>query len=519
MNITLEMFLGKLKNFSFKTDLLNNSSVVINAIKILPNNLSFIEKNILYIDNMSRLNKILPFIPSDIMVNILIVEDTTYDESTIPSNLNIILLNSDIKLAELYSEITDICLSQLIGKNTINLLNALLEEKGIQNIIKTAYKLIGNPIIISDLSHKVLAYIPDTDFGDSLWNEIVRTGYKTYSFIMDANADRLFDRIKNSEMPFIYRSDDFTKIYAKISIGKKMIGYITVAEKLKSFGVEDIKTTDILCNIICQEMQKDKFYNQPKGQIFEFFITDLLENNLQDNTIIEERMKYLNLEFQKNIYLITIRPKIDSSKISSISDIQKKDIDRYGESIIYNNDIVLLSSFEDSTMNPEEHLSGLYNRMSKGKMAVGISRRVDSLANIRKAYDQSLKAIEIGRKIYTEKNVYTYEDCAAYDFILSHSKKENLYDFCHPSILLLKEYDKQNNTDLMKTLYFYLLKDKKLKEISNILNIHRNTLTGRIDKIIEVIKLDLNNPDIEFHLLLTFKIMMLMNDDDFVLKV
>ena len=55
----------------------------------------------------------------------------------------------------------------------------------------------------------------------------------------------------------------------------------------------------------------------------------------------------------------------------------------------------------------------------------------------------------------------------------------------------LKNYDQQNNTSLLKTAISYFTNDMKKKQTSDNLFIHVNTLNARLERIEEVLNIDL----------------------------
>ena len=81
-----------------------------------------------------------------------------------------------------------------------------------------------------------------------------------------------------------------------------------------------------------------------------------------------------------------------------------------------------------------------------------------------------------------------------------------LASFIHPVLYRLKEYDQKTGNELFHTLEVYLQSFHNNKETANILCIHRNSLTYRMEKIAEVGKADFNDPNTEFLLRLSYKI-------------
>ena len=83
---------------------------------------------------------------------------------------------------------------------------------------------------------------------------------------------------------------------------------------------------------------------------------------------------------------------------------------------------------------------------------------------------------------------------------------ETLAGFIHPALYRLKEYDQKTGNELFHTLEVYLQSFHNNKETANVLCIHRNSLAYRMEKITEIGKADFNDPNTEFLLRLSYKI-------------
>ena len=75
----------------------------------------------------------------------------------------------------------------------------------------------------------------------------------------------------------------------------------------------------------------------------------------------------------------------------------------------------------------------------------------------------------------------------------------------HPAVLKLAEYDRTHNTAFTETLHMYLKKERSQSKTAAALNLHRNTLTYRLQRIRELLPADLEDDDTRLHLLLSFR--------------
>ena len=72
---------------------------------------------------------------------------------------------------------------------------------------------------------------------------------------------------------------------------------------------------------------------------------------------------------------------------------------------------------------------------------------------------------------------------------------------CSPDAEKLLEHDKENGTELFGTYLFFLLNDRNLVKTAKELNIHRNTLVYRIERIREIISADDDDHVQKLHML------------------
>jgi DNA-binding PucR family transcriptional regulator len=75
-----------------------------------------------------------------------------------------------------------------------------------------------------------------------------------------------------------------------------------------------------------------------------------------------------------------------------------------------------------------------------------------------------------------------------------------------PALQFLRNYDKEKGTDYYNTLRCYLQCERSIPRASSALIIHRTTLEYRLEKIQNLIHLDLEDMDLRLYLLLSFHI-------------
>lgn len=73
----------------------------------------------------------------------------------------------------------------------------------------------------------------------------------------------------------------------------------------------------------------------------------------------------------------------------------------------------------------------------------------------------------------------------------------------HPDTIRLYEYDRQNGTEYLETLYQYLLHDRNAVQAAKVLYVHRNTMSYRLEKLREMLTFDMEDGDTRIFVLMS----------------
>ncbi len=139
-------------------------------------------------------------------------------------------------------------------------------------------------------------------------------------------------------------------------------------------------------------------------------------------------------------------------------------------------------------------LEELQRSFPRYSLQVGIGNCHGNLSTAASSYREalhSLTAIKTGL-IKREKFLF-YKDLGVYQLLLEISDQELLKRFCADSSTLLFNYDKQKNTELLKTLQVYL-KHMNVNKSAAELFVHRHTVKYRLKKIFALTGIDPLDP-------------------------
>ena len=156
----------------------------------------------------------------------------------------------------------------------------------------------------------------------------------------------------------------------------------------------------------------------------------------------------------------------------------------------------------------EEVRSQLALRTPSGLVAAGISRPSTGLTALRDAYREAKDALSIASELGDLEQVTFYGDLKLYQLLLA-LKEHNLNylrQFYEVTLGPLVAHDDRKQGDMLRTLNGFFQANGNLAKAAQDLDVHRNTLVYRLERISELTELDLDDADNRLILHLALKI-------------
>ncbi|WP_082233148.1 helix-turn-helix domain-containing protein [Halobacillus massiliensis] len=134
-----------------------------------------------------------------------------------------------------------------------------------------------------------------------------------------------------------------------------------------------------------------------------------------------------------------------------------------------------------------------YLEKTPALIKTGIGRVHKYLSNLNNSYKEAEKCIQLLRS-QQGKKVISYAESGIFRFFFQNSEEE-LALYVSDILGTLINYDRQKNTDFIRTLMAYITYDKNLQRVTDALNIHPNTLYYRIKRIQNILDLDFEHSE------------------------
>ncbi len=142
---------------------------------------------------------------------------------------------------------------------------------------------------------------------------------------------------------------------------------------------------------------------------------------------------------------------------------------------------------------------------------IGVGQTYYSNVDLYKSFQEAKIALQMHSYVAgTEDGIIHYEDIG-YVRLLSYIHDDLLNDFAHLYLGDLEKHDRENETDLVHTLYTYCNHNGDIAQTAQSLFIHQNTLRQRLKKIEAMLNIQLHRYTDLVNLIISLKISQDMN--------
>ena len=166
------------------------------------------------------------------------------------------------------------------------ILNALIERKGIQYLTDIAAEMLGNPMLLYDISGKVISY-SHCNGDDEICEALLHEGNLIAEYTKVTEEKGIFEELLNSDEPLISKLpfSPYRIMGCRVRDKDGPIGIVTIVEK-NPFRGEDEELLVIICKSILFEMlysERTAMQTVPYFSIFK----DIIEKTANEQDIIE----------------------------------------------------------------------------------------------------------------------------------------------------------------------------------------------------------------------------------------
>lgn len=391
----------------------------------------------------------------------------------------------------------------------------VIRDRGRQELLQAIGDVVYNPLMFTD-------------------RELILQDYRWHGHLIEKMEDRirldtgenLFSEILSEEILLEYQKRKFEVLIKEIKCGEQSVSVIlfpvTEKDNLLGFMVFleneqpfDSRIYDFVSGIkpvIALEFLRNSMQKQEKSNLRYYFLKNILfDENLSRDDIIKECNRY-DFDYKKKYACAVIcladeqvfeangRKNLKNLKHIIFDEVEKNvsgyELKYYR--VYHNNSIILFFEFSNGGDREENYeilyriLQEINERLKKNGIWLesGVSKIASGVDEIRNCYYHAMDALSMGRRVEKKGNVYLYcrqEPLHILQRALSETEQVQIYE---ETVASLGRYDRENNTEFLYTLEKYMENNYSVVQTAEALFIHRNTMTGRLNKIAEILNVD-----------------------------
>lgn len=290
-------------------------------------------------------------------------------------------------------------------------------------------------------------------------------------------------------------------LFASIWLDGQRSGAIVAYEGEQPFTEADHQLMTIFQNIITIYATINKGILRSRSALSEYLI-NLLDQKLTYSYNISKILKYPNWKISDQYIVLCAasRKATDSIFLNRLCD-ELEAAPFKPQTFIYNNQVVALINLKN-TVSRHYMLLDIRNIISSNVFCWGLSHEFYGISMFMDYYQQACHAL---REAMEENLPCKSMRDSALHYIREHVTDDTrLQSLLHPDVPFLIEYDRKNHTLYANTLYWFLLYSCNYTDAANKLNLHRNTLIYRINRIESLISANFSDIAEREFLLLSF---------------
>lgn len=369
-----------------------------------------------------------------------------------------------------------------------------------------AYKLLGNPLMITDETFYVLAYYPENLPDDYVWREIITRSYSPMEFVVQTDINDYWNRIKMTQYPMFVDEKAFRgmrrRVVSSIFVGSSVVGYLTVLEDEKTITDECLDQIRVVSELLSIYFRETNIRAESFGQMKNEFTSGLLKRTMREKEMIETRAAYLEIRFYKYHRVIAVRNNNKEDPIGRFDELRHLFLNWFATCIYSKSDNIAyyIVSYDRDIFHKKEFEENLQDLLEHEQMICIISSPTEDVLKIADCYDQVRRMAEYIRRAGIRKQpsilYYQYDRVYPDAAVIPDDPVSDI-------LQKLEESDARYHTEYIRTLQAFFAANQNVSRCAEIMNLHRNTVNYRLDRIRDLLDEDFDDYRIRLVLQLT----------------
>lgn len=365
-------------------------------------------------------------------------------------------------------------------------------------LIKISADFFRQPLVVYDSGNQVAAYDDaDLTYIDEEWDAMLSGGANSFKFLENMRSELRAQRNIKEIMHYTIPGIKFSSVYRSLFIDEAFVGRLLLLEVTDTLTQGQLQLFEFLGRFIEEWMRSSSVYLSSRSEVAVF--SELLEGKDVSRQEADRKLLMIGWKKTDRKELIRIELTEESSEIVRpfFNRLERVLLSEY--CILFEECICIFVNLEITDHKTLE--SRLSSVLYSGNLCALVSYVFTDAFELRRCSEQCRLTYE-----YTPKERGAIYMCAGYalECIRSMMSVHIPKALAHPALEQLSEYDRENESELYKTLYVYLENNCTAAKTAAALNLHRNSLLYRLNQIKDITKISLSEADEREYLLFSY---------------
>ncbi|WP_169728529.1 XylR N-terminal domain-containing protein [Salibacterium aidingense] len=405
-----------------------------------------------------------------------------------------------------------------IGYSLSSKLNqALLEEKGLPAFAEILGESIQSQVLIEDKHFKEIAFYRKTP-----GIKKVMTAQNTWSGYENSTVN---NDIVETDIP----NHTIKLVTTPICVRQQTKGYLTIAlnQKSDSFYQDLLKRTATVASL---QIQNERIALETEQRLKGELLEKLLHSKDTNVQEIYNQFSYLGYDLTKEHYVLHIEiddtneredVPVDNEQLLNIRNQLNnfyQGQNEYGPNMLiltkWNKiQAVITKEFIENRNTTIKMFGEKILKKINGKESqvyIGISTETKKFTDFHNRAKEAKQAAELAKKKSSFSQVILANELGHLSLFLYAREPEELEQFAEDKLHAVLSYDEMKSSELLKTLFYYSQHEFNLHKTAREMSISISGMRYRVQKVEELLNLDLSNSNDRFEIQLSLQILLML---------
>lgn len=385
----------------------------------------------------------------------------------------------------------------------------ILKVNDIHELAEEVSNVLQKAIVIENHQFELIAYSTPSSFSfDPIQQKTILTKRCPLYVIERLRKDGILSRLQSESAPIrISQMEDIDfhqRIVLSLKIHEKVYGYLWLYET-DELTESELALLDSISSHLAESLYQQEYTKEDSSQTF---LWKVLNGEFLNEAEIAQSAKMVNFKVPA-MFAVIVFSVNDTAYYGTLEKISTK-LKEAHIPYYFGKGTEIIAIVESHHRFPDDKVEASFRAIyeavepaAKKAINVGIGNVYDQISYIRKSYVEALEVIEtmVFLNIVKQEKYY-FKDLGLYRYTKMAYKKNMFEAYRHPLLLELMQKDRENKSELLKTLWYFLQYDCKVAKTADALFIHPNTMNYRMKQITSLVAIDFSNMELKTELYL-----------------